>query len=90
MRRSALRHVTLALWLSALAASACASLAPDASTAHPHWVDGWAASPDSAGPPLAASTVRQVVRISIGGAGVRVRLSNLYGSGPITLSLIHI
>ncbi|MFP3186847.1 MAG: SGNH/GDSL hydrolase family protein [Paraburkholderia sp.] len=90
MRRSALRHVTLALWLSALAASACASLAPDASTDHPHWVDGWAASPDSAGPPLAASTVRQVVRISIGGAGVRVRLSNLYGSGPITLGPVHI
>jgi lysophospholipase L1-like esterase len=90
MKTSALRHVTAALGLSALAVSAAASLAPSASTAGPHWVDGWAASPDSAGPPLAASTLRQVVRTSIGGAGVRIRLSNLFGSGPITLGPVHV
>ncbi|SDI09785.1 SGNH/GDSL hydrolase family protein [Paraburkholderia phenazinium] len=90
MKISALRHIPAALWLASLAVSASASVTPAASTANPHWVDAWAASPDSAGPPLAASTLRQVVRTSIGGAAVRIRLSNLYGSGPITLGPVHI
>ena len=54
------------------------------------WVASWAAPPDSAGPPLAEQTVRQIVRLSIGGASVRVRLSNLLGVGPVTIGPVHV
>ncbi|GLW06520.1 hypothetical protein Misp01_16500 [Microtetraspora sp. NBRC 13810] len=35
---------------------------------------------------FAAESVRQVVRVSAGGTGVRVRLSNLYGAAPLRLT----
>jgi lysophospholipase L1-like esterase len=34
--------------------------------------------------------VRQVVRTSIGGSGLRIRLSNLYGDGPVTIGPVHV
>jgi lysophospholipase L1-like esterase len=40
--------------------------------------------------PLSQSTLRQSFRTSIGGAKVRVRLSNLFGQQPITLSDVHL
>ena len=59
-------------------------------TNHRHWVDTWEASPDSAGPPLSERTVRQVMRTSIGGSAVRIRLSNLFGTVPLTIGPVHI
>jgi lysophospholipase L1-like esterase len=52
-----------------------------------HWVGTWNASPQSASHPveLSGQTIRQIVHVSIGGARVRVRLSNAYGAG-----LLHI
>jgi lysophospholipase L1-like esterase len=50
-----------------------------------HWVATWGAAMDSPGPRLSDQTVRQVVRVSVGGSAVRVRLSNLFGAGPVTL-----
>jgi lysophospholipase L1-like esterase len=55
-----------------------------------HWVDTWAAVPDSAGPPLKAKTVRQVLRTSIGGSELRVRLSNLFGSDTLTIGPVTV
>lgn len=57
---------------------------------HRAWTDAWAAAPDTAGPVLNAQTVRQVVRTSIGGSELRVRLSNLFGSAAITLGPVHV
>ncbi|GLQ93613.1 SGNH/GDSL hydrolase family protein [Dyella acidisoli] len=57
---------------------------------HRAWVNTWAATPDIAGPVLNAQTVRQIVRASIGGSEVRVRLSNLFGNVPITLGPVHV
>ena len=54
------------------------------------WVDAWGAVPDSAGPALKAQTVRQVVRVSIGGSALRIRLSNLDGTAPVTIGPVHI
>ena len=45
------------------------------------WVAAWGAAPDSKGPSIAGSTVRQIVRTSIGGSRVRLRLSNLLRLG---------
>ncbi|WNL44165.1 SGNH/GDSL hydrolase family protein [Dyella sp. BiH032] len=72
-----------------LLGSLCALFAP--AWSHPptasasHWVAAWGAAVDSPGPHLSDQTVRQVVRISAGGSAVRIRLSNLFGAGPVTI-----
>ena len=57
------------------------------------WVGSWATSqqlvepanlPPSPG--LSGNTLRQVVRPSLGGSRVRVRLSNVFGDGPLTIA----
>jgi lysophospholipase L1-like esterase len=73
---------------SVWALAACA-VAADGS-AQRAWVDGWSAPPDTVGPVLDAQTVRQVVRTSVGGSGLRMRLSNLLGSVPVTLGPVHV
>ncbi|MFB9242591.1 SGNH/GDSL hydrolase family protein [Massilia antarctica] len=55
-----------------------------------HWSAAWTAVPDSPGPALTAQTIRQVVRTSIAGSKVRIRLSNLYGTTPVTLGPVHL
>ena len=65
----------LGLWLSLFVATPAAAQ---------HWTRSWAAAPSGAGdavahaplPALADRTLRQVVRVSIGGAKLRVLLSN--------------
>src|SRR5262249_16958741 len=56
------------------------------------WIATWAASPQSAGPNPGASlriledqTVRERVRVSLGGSGIRVRLSNEYGAQALVV-----
>lgn len=62
-----------------------------AASAKTHWVASWGAAPDQACPPLAPSTtIRQVVRLSLGGSAVRLRVSNLYGEAPLTLRSVRI
>ncbi|MCL6713268.1 SGNH/GDSL hydrolase family protein [Pseudomonas sp. R2.Fl] len=55
-----------------------------------HWVASWAAAPVGAGEALSPVTIRQVVRTSLGGAAVRVRLSNLFGSQPLTIGPVRL
>jgi len=82
-----------------LAGALCALLAPASGLAAPardkaskerSWIAAWAAAMDSPGPRLSDQTVRQIARVSIGGTAVRVRLSNLYGDGPVTLGPVHV
>jgi lysophospholipase L1-like esterase len=54
------------------------------------WSTAWTAVPDSAGPALPAQTIRQVVRTSVAGSKVRIRLSNLYGTAPVTIGPVHL
>jgi lysophospholipase L1-like esterase len=42
------------------------------------------------GPGLANNTLRQFVYVSIGGTRLRVRFSNLFGNGPVTLNSVHV
>jgi len=81
MKLVRLLRLVLVLLLTAPAAWAAVSV---------HWVSTWAASPDSAGPALPAQTIRQVVRTSVGGTQVRVRLSNLFGTAPLTIQNVHV
>lgn len=45
------------------------------------WVAAWSMAPDRSGAALEPSTIQQVVRTTVGGAAVRIRLSNLFGVG---------
>jgi lysophospholipase L1-like esterase len=62
-----------------------------------HWVVTWAASPqpndrDAKDPALAIAnqTLRQIVRVSLGGRRVRLRLSNAYGTTPLLVGAVHL
>jgi lysophospholipase L1-like esterase len=59
------------------------------------WVGTWATSPMGAEGSFnvkvfADTTVREVVHISAGGAGLRVRFTNEFGSDPLTLNDAHV
>jgi lysophospholipase L1-like esterase len=80
--------------MSLLKASFCLllvalALATPASAAD-QWVAAWSAPPDQDGPALAGKTIRQIVRPSVAGASVRVRLSNLYGATAATIGPVRI
>jgi lysophospholipase L1-like esterase len=86
MSRSRYRGVALAvLWLSAFSAAETADPGPATS-----WVTAWGAPPDSVGPSLASKTVRQISRLSISGSHIRVRLSNLFGGGPLSIGSVRV
>jgi len=56
-------------------------------------LDATAALPGTTGSAAQAfnnQTLRQVVRLSLGGASVRLKLSNLFGKAPITYSAVHV
>lgn len=61
-----------------------------------HWVGTWATAQqltettnNPPSPGLATNTLRQVVRVSIGGKLLRLRLSNEYSTRPVTLNAVH-
>jgi lysophospholipase L1-like esterase len=55
------------------------------------WVGVWAAAPaQPTGPTLRMETVRQTVRLSLGGRALRVRLSNELGANPVAISSVHV
>jgi lysophospholipase L1-like esterase len=61
------------------------------------WVGTWANGPQLTettnlppAPGLTGNTLRQEVYLSIGGSQLRVRLSNLYGDGPVTMNSVHV
>jgi lysophospholipase L1-like esterase len=81
--------------LSVLAALAV--LAFGGSAAAERWVGAWAASQQvpearNALPPEAMtdSTIRQIVRVTAGGPQLRIRLSNVYGTAPLTFSRVRV
>lgn len=67
-------------------------LAAHAAPCAPQWVAGWASSQmvptgDNALPAgsLGGATLRQIIRSSVDGTGLRVRLSNAYGTAPLRI-----
>ena len=61
-----------------------------------HWVTTWGCGPQLTEPgnlppaPLANSTLRQFVHVTIGGSYLRVRLSNAYGTNSVTMNSVHV
>ena len=76
--------------LLALALTLAGSWTPARSAATSNWVTTWTAAPDSAGPALQAQTIRQMVRASVGGGSVRIRLSNLHGTGAVSVGAARV
>ncbi len=65
--------------------------------AETRWVGSWASAqmaPDAKNSldpqDYPGATLRQVIRLSIGGDSVRVRLSNAFGTQPLTLTAAHL
>ena len=62
----------------------------------PGWVGTWSGAPQLTEtaklPPasLSNSTLRQVVHVSVGGTQLRVRFSNEFGNGPVTINGAHV
>jgi lysophospholipase L1-like esterase len=72
-------------------------LAPQrADAADEHWVGTWGCGPQLTEPrnlppaPLANSTLRQFVHVTLGGKQLRVRFSNAYGTNSVTLNSAHV
>ena len=74
------------------------ALAPLPAIAAPtYWVGSWAASqqlpePRNALAPadLHDATLRQIVRLSVGGSRIRLRLSNAFGTQPLVIDAVHV
>jgi lysophospholipase L1-like esterase len=54
------------------------------------WTGTWSVSPQSGGPSYNQQTLRQIVRTGIGGSAARVRISNAFGSAPLTVADVHL
>ena len=56
------------------------------------FIASWTASPQPAEPPLRVEgqTLRQIVRLSLGGERIAVKLSNAYGTTPLTIGAAHV
>jgi lysophospholipase L1-like esterase len=70
------------------------AVAPDKDA---HWVGTWGSAPQRTEtknlpppPGLTSNTLRQVVHVSIGGKKLRVRFSNAFGNGPVTIAAAHL
>jgi lysophospholipase L1-like esterase len=61
-----------------------------------HWVTSWGCGPQLTEPgnlppvPLANSTLRQFVPVTLGGKLIRVQFSNAYGTDPVTIRSAHV
>ena len=67
------------------------------STPGEKWVGTWSTAPQLVEPRnmppepgLSHNTLRQIVRVSIGGDSLRMRFSNEFGSSPVILNAVHI
>ncbi|MFL6656536.1 MAG: SGNH/GDSL hydrolase family protein, partial [Massilia sp.] len=89
MQKNVIKRLPLVLALAALCATAGSGAAPAAGE-NARWIATWGAAPDSDGPALQRQTVRQVLRISVGGDQLRLRLSNAYGKGPLVIGPVHV
>ncbi len=95
MRRGEKSLPILALMLMVFA---CGAHAVAQQAAHPPtWVGSWAASQQTPEPhnllavdDMRDATIRQIFHLSVGGATLRVHLSNVFGTEPLHFTSVHI
>ena len=63
----------------------------------PHWVGTWGCAPQLTepanlppAPGLSGNTLRQTVRVTLGGKRLRARFSNVFGNAPLIMNAVHI
>ena len=89
--RLALRWLALLILPCVTIACATPSLAADG-----HWVTTWGCGPQLTEPanlppaPLANSTLRQFVHVTLGGKHARIRFSNAYGTNSVSINSAHV
>jgi len=54
------------------------------------WVSTWGASPSDPADALDGQTIREHVRLSLGGDRIRIRLSNRFGAGDLQVGAVHV
>ncbi|WP_430782037.1 SGNH/GDSL hydrolase family protein [Actinoplanes sp. G11-F43] len=54
------------------------------------WVGTWATAMESGGRTFERHTLRQIVHTSIGGDAARIRLTNEFGTRPLTVGAVHL
>ncbi len=72
-----------------------AALSHSQTAPQPQWVGSWATAPMVADGgfnvrPFSGTTLREIVHLSAGGAQIRVRFTNAYGTDPLTISDAHV
>lgn len=87
----------LSVFILSLACAAYAQEANSTPNQSSHWVGSWAASQQISEPQNAIPaeslhnvTLRQIVRLSIGGSAIRVRISNAFGNSPLHCMALHV
>jgi lysophospholipase L1-like esterase len=96
--KRALRGLAVSIALSIAASSAAAWSAPPTTAPPPAaWTGSWASAqmvPNAKdalpSADLTGATLRQTLRLSIGGDQIRVRLSNVFGTEPLRLMSVHV
>jgi len=84
------KFISRVIFLTAL------GMTPSFLAADAHWVGTWGCGPQLTEPsnlppaPLANSTLRQFVHVTIGGNHLRVRLSNAYGTNSVAINSAHV
>lgn len=88
------RLPSVVLCIALLAGLPVAGARPAASA---HWLGSWSSSqqipePSNALPAgaLQDATLRQIVHLTVGGKELRVRLSNAFGTAPLTVLAVHV
>ena len=92
------QHLVWTALVSALAVTTVLATAGIASPAAPSpsavagagWTGTWASAPQNGGSSFSQQTIRQIVHTSIGGTVARIRLSNAFGSKPLTVNDVHL
>lgn len=81
----------------ALVSVLCAAMVAHAADGAKKWVGTWSAAPYDVGsnnmppsPGLAGNTMRQIVRVSIGGDTLRMRFTNGVGNSPLAMNTVTI
>ena len=93
MTSSSTQAVASVTFLVLLVSASLAGSAAAQSTPPPaaHWVGSWGADPALPnGPEVTNQTIRQVVRLSMGGNAVRIRISNELGTAPLVIGAAHV
>ncbi|MFK4145422.1 SGNH/GDSL hydrolase family protein [Streptomyces sp. NPDC004065] len=67
-----------------------ATTASERTAAAPVWTGAWEAAPSGTAPPLPGTSIRNVLRTSVGGSALRVRLGNRLGRAPLRLGAVTV